>query len=112
MRTRLQEQAYDAGLVDGPSRRLGRRVPSEKNAPGGGELAGDAAQELRAAHARHQLVGDDDIEGLVTEHLQRELRRGRRRNLVRVLEESAPQSLDDLPLIIDEEHLGHRAPVG
>ena len=70
----------------------------------GGGRADELADELEAGHLRHQVVDDQDVEGAHAQHALRIPRAGGGHALVAFLAQRAAQRLQDLLLVVDQEH--------
>ena len=68
-----------------------------------GRRADVLADELEAAHARHHVVGEQDVEGPLAEQLQRLTSAGRVDDFVAVAPQRAAQRLAQLLFVVDEQ---------
>jgi hypothetical protein len=110
-RTGLQQQPDYASLVDGAGGRFDRCMSGKEDSTAGRKLAGDYGQEFRARHSGHEFVGDNDIKPLAPTHMQRNLRRSRRVDAVRIVTKGSSDAFDDLGFVVDEQYLGHELPI-
>lgn len=102
---RLDEEAEDVAVVDGPGGGLEVRVAREHQPHGVWPPRPRAPEELVAVHARHAHVADDDVEVGLLEVLQRGVGGCREREPVARLEHAVNRQ-EHVLLVVDEEDVG------
>ena len=99
---RLEDVAEDVPFVDRVDDGLDVGVAGEEHPDRVGlELAGLAEEDV-ARHARHALIGEDHVDVVVLEQLDRRLARGTRQDAIGAVEQVA-QALQDVHFVVDDQ---------
>jgi hypothetical protein len=99
---RLGDVAVDVALVDGVDDGADVGVAGHQQPDGVGELLAQPAEELHAGHLRHALVGEDDVDRLLVDELERVGGAGGAQDLV-VEAQQVLDALDDVGLVVDDQ---------
>ena len=98
----LEDVAEDVAFVDGVDHRLDVGIAGEEHPDGVGVEAAGVAQELVARHAGHPLIGEDEVDVLAAEDLQRLVAALGRQDAVRAMELVA-QALEHVLFVVDDQ---------
>ena len=75
----------------------------------------DFLEKCKAIHGRHEVVGDDKVDFVFAQYVERFLRALSEEDLVRLFPERSPQGVQNIDLVVDEKNrsfVGHAAPPG
>ena len=105
---RLEDVTEDLAAVDGVDRVFQLRVAGHEQTNGLGMVDADPLEQLDAVHARHLLVGKDDIDAIGGEELLRSFAGAGRQDFVVGSSQQIRQGGEDVRFIIDHQYGAHK----